>query len=516
MSSGVTRYQFLFSVGILLLIAALYSLLSFWTPPAFDDYTFMAEWREVNGDSPLSLNALYNFWASIREVDNGRLANVASPVFSLYSPWNVLMPVFTGILVAYIIAAVSNFSFRKDCFSPLCLSAVWAAVLYFLPWRNSLFVADYSLNYIWGAAITLAFMSTAVYNEREGWDIVNFIIALILAFLAGGWHEGFAVATICGFLLYTCIKRGKFSPYWYITGIFYTAVTLIFYLCPGMLQRTSREIAVPSLGINLIKLLFDFLPIIFSVGLIIIFGIVPSLRKYLRKACGNVWFIVGGGIIIAGILLSLLFNHQPRSAFWPDIFGIVQIFILTAPFWEKLESSLFRGFVTALLLAAVFVPLCFILSYQYGYFKESKAILAKIEGSQSGTVYHDIIDSSSLPPYTLKIPTHNLWVTAFQYQALGQHIGKEYPAVVPSELKDSIKSVRLGGNQGALSTGKSIYLESLLSDKPETLEVKVITTDGAEKVAPALFLPYLSPQNRPRTYILVYGIPVEDIRSLSL
>lgn len=514
--------------GLLILIAACYGLLCYWTPLAYDDWVFMAEWKGVNGDTPLSISGLWNFWRQIREYDNGRLANTLSPLSTMFSPWKDLFPWITGILAAFIVAAATIFSFgRKSLLSPFCIAMVWMAVFFLLPWRNALFVADYSLNYIWASAVTLAFMSMVVVCERRGWNIYSFILVLILAFLAGGWHEGFAVATLAGFFLYTLVRlftcqpgtRG-FSIQWYLIGCFYAAVTCAFFFCPGMLLRTGAQLGVVDKSLNWIKLLFDVLPVIFLFFVVILFLIVPSLRSLLRDAWKNKWFVIGAGIVAVGTLLSLLFRHQPRSAFWPDLMAIVMLFILTRPVWTRIgRRSSIRVYVTILGIASCLVPLFFIFSWQSELFKESEAILQEMEESESGTVYHDIIKGTDLPPITLKMTNHPAWVTDFHFHGLKEFTGKPYPAVVPTILGDEsayANGVLLAGNAHALLINNAIVLP-YETPKPATIGMELQLKDGTEAEAFGLQLPFRTPMGAVYTYILPYGdVPYGEITGLSL
>lgn len=500
----------------LLLIAAIYTLLSLWTPPAFDDWIFMAGWREVNGDKSPSLSTLLEFWKYIREYDNGRLANTFSPLSTMFSPWKELFPVMTGLCMACMVVGVSWLSFSKNSLRPWNLAIVCVTMIFLLPWRNSLFVADYALNYVWATVVTLVFMIYVVANEKRGWNTLTLLGALFLAFLAGGWHEGFALATLGGFLLYTIVKGGRFSIQWYATGVFYAVVMTGFYLCPGLLARTEKELGVTSEGLNLIKLSVDLFPVALLVFLVVLFNLAPSLRALLRKAWSNEWFVIALGIVVVGSLLSLLFAHQPRSAFWPDLMAIVMIFILTRPFWERLEFSAFGAYTGFLAFAVFCAVMVYALVWQRQFYSEAGEIIAEMEKSETGTVFYDITPPDSMPVTTLKIPVQNAWVTAFQFHALKQHTGKEFPAVVPVSVKETAdKAVPLKGSDGIFSTGNALFMKKGAFPEPKTVAVDVTLNDGATVEAMALVLPFISADNQRWVYINVYGINVEDIESLS-
>lgn len=492
---------------LLLLIAGSFTLLCLWTPLAYDDWNFMAEWTEVNGTRPLSFATLFEFWKDIRLYDNGRIANVLAPVFTMFSPWKELFAFLTGLLGAGIVVFVSYFSFGRKFLTPLFLASVWVPLILLLPWRNSLFVTDYSLNYIWAAGVTMAFMFCVMYCERHGWNFFNFIFCLIIGFFAGGWHEGFAVPVLAGFFLLT-IKERSFSIQWFLVGIFYLIVTLVFYFCPGMLNRTSEQIGHMALGMTYIKMAIDFSAVIFLCLTVVVFFIVPSLRKYLARAWSNPWFVIGSGIVLVGTILSLLFTHQPRSAFWPGIFAIAMFFILTQPLWTRLASSPYRVYLTVLASAVCLIPLCTTMVWQYRLTQEQKLILEKIEKSESGTVYHDIIKGSDIPAVlTLKMTNHPAWMHDFNYKTLKNYNHKPYTAVLPQSLENPANWLEprdLEGNTGAFVVGNSVILPYDIGEEMSTI-ITVKLLEGTTLDAVALFLPFLSPQGIPYTYVTFYN-----------
>lgn len=524
----------IFAGCILILIAVLYALMSYWTPTALDDWSFMAEWRDVNGDSSLSATALFDFWKDIRLYDNGRLSNTFVPVALLYSPWKELFPIFTGILVALIVAFATYFSFgffgsndpkavRSEgqlWFSPLKVTALWAAILYMLPWRNRIFVTDYSLNYIWAAAVSMLFMAVVTACEKRGWSIWRFVFCLVLAFFAGGWHEGFAVATLAGFMLFTIVRWGNFSAQWYIIGVFYAAVTAAFCICPGLLDRSSREFGEADLGFSLFKICIDFLPVTMLCGGLIIMALVPAMRKYVSKTWQNPWFVIGSGITIAGIALSLLFTHQPRSAFWPDLMAVVMIFILTRPLWNKLAESSANLYLSILGLVVCLVPMVYSLVWQKTLSDESEIILGKMENSESGTVFHDVISKSEIPAHTLRITSQGVWTTEFHYEALSNYFQKPYIAVIPTELEGiGLSELKEGKFEQinfdigkAYKVGEAIVLPFALPR--QTLSIEVTLQDGAHTDAIAFLLPFMSNSGDAMTYVCVYNLSASEIKSL--
>lgn len=514
-----TRQQRKLYIGIMILtMVVLYSILSLWTSIGLDDWMFAAEWRTVNGDTSPGPESLFKFWSSIRQLDNGRLANVFSPVFSLFSPYKQLFPIITGIFTAFIIWITCVFSFGIKRVTLLNLSLVWLAVIVMIPWRNAIFINDYSLNYIWAAAITASLMVYVIHFEKYGWNIMSITGAIVLSFIAGGWHEGFAVPTIVGFLLLTISKGGHFSKWWYITGCWYGIVTIFFYLCPGMLNRTTREFGGMAQGMSLLKFVVDFFPVVILICVVIIEALIPQFRKYLIQAWGKVWFVIGLGIVTAGTILSLSFTHQPRSAVWPDLMAIVMLFILTEPLWKALGKSSFLSYINILTIGCCLLPFSAILPWQYKFYRESQVILKQIEISKFGTVFHNLIDEKA-PLHALNVARNTIWITGYQYRALKEYTKKEYPAVIPDILNQSnaeTKGKRLEGNRNVYRLENNLFAPYLITETPKTAVVDLILNSGENVIGYVELIPYMSPDSRPMTYIfLLYGLEGKDVMSIN-
>lgn len=527
MTSLVKDRMWWITAGLVLLMFILYTLLSYWTPLAFDDYVFMSVWKEVNGDQSVGLSSLFDFWREIRLEDNGRLANTLAPLFTMVSPWRSAFPFLTGLFSVAIIIGVSFVSFSRKGLQPFYLALVWGCCLFMLPWRNSLFVADYSLNYIWAAALTLIFMIWVMRCESRGWTSSGLAVALALAFLAGAWHEGFAVPALGGFALLTAFRISNFhfeslpphcSRFWWGIGLFYFTVALFFYLCPGLLARTSRDLGEVSVGMESLKIVFDLLPVVLAFIIICVYFVTPPFRRLLFISLGNPWFVLVCGVTFVGTLLSLIFKHQPRSAFWPDIMGIIMILLLTFPVWRRLGDSRFRGYLTLIATAVCLYPFSYILPMQLDYHREAEAILEKMEASESGTVFHDIIPPFSMPVFALKIPSKSVWMEDFQYRSLRQFIGKDFPAVVPEVLKEGWrdKAVCVGDSSGLVRVGDYFLLTRDFPLQPTTEEVSVTLKNGETLPSTALLLPFISSEDDTLSFVTFHKLPSSEVLNFTL
>lgn len=411
----------------------------------------------------------------------------------------------TGVAVAFILLFIVRFSFSDGKCTLFRLSIAWAAAVFLLPWRNALFIADYSINYIWTAAITMGFISYALSCEKAGWSLWRLILGLVWAFIAAGWHEGFALASVAGLLLYTLSSRSRrYSLQWWILGVFYGGVAVANYYCPGMLHRTESELGEVSIGMSLSSLLVDFAPLIITIVAISFYAVVPRLREGLGKAWHSPYFVIGAGVVLVGTFMSILFVHQPRSAFWPDIMAIVMFIILTRHIWIKIGESAYRNYLSLVFLACAFIPTAFALQQQYGLYLEGREVEAKMESSESGVVYHDIDSPGRLNLLALKIPSYSLWHTAFNSQAWKRYTKKSYAAVVPTDLSDkkaydNPETLSADGNY--IKINEHILYVGRPSDEAEVIPISITLKDDQRIEFLATAIPYLAPNNRIYTYL---------------
>ena len=121
-------------------MAALYALLSFFTPYYLDDWTFMGNWRDDAANQGFSWAGWWRYYTYIRGYDNGRIANALSPISTMFSPWKDIFPWVTGLLVA--LSAVMLQRLATGSRSVLYLSICWILMIVGLPWNDTIFVRD--------------------------------------------------------------------------------------------------------------------------------------------------------------------------------------------------------------------------------------------------------------------------------------------------------------------------------------------------------------------------------------
>lgn len=483
--------------GLALLIAAIYSILSLVTPYYLDDWGFMGIWRDdaAGGDS-FSFPTWGRYYEFIRGFDNGRISNALSPLSTMFSPWKEVFPYLTGIFAAFSIVMTQRFAWGKRKILPLVLT--WAFFIVCLPWKDTLFVRDYSLNYIWAGALTLAFLWCLKIGEGRGWSPALVILCAFLAVLAGGWHEGFAVPTLCGLALLAVVRRFRFSRSFYLIFAIYLVSAVIFMASPGMISRIGN-----SLADSRHLLAYRHFFIIFLPALLLIFN---AFFRRGREILLELWksdsVIVGTGIIISGLFIGIMTVNTPRSFYWPDMAAImVSLFMICR--WSPTSSR--RWSITKGALAFILTTLCTAQSvlaiiWQQRYTEDWKHITSQLEHSKSGIVFYDMTLPARAPRWTLGIPYAEAWRSPFHMRLIQSYYNTPMIGVVPTALK------RATLNEALPLDGKPelrLYGENLISkfEKIDTTthvivpafrELDVVLPDGREEKGIYVATPFIN------------------------
>lgn len=479
----------------LLLIASLYAILTAATPMLVDDWVFMGVYNMVNGaspghDAPLSPEGFFRFWLEIRDYDNGRLANVMAPLTTMSAAGRALFPVLNGAAVAFIIAMMLKMALPKGARrSPFAVALAWGMAIALLPWRDSIFVADYSLNYIWGSSLSLLFISAALpFRNPRCRSGLKFAAALLLAIVAGAWHEGFAFTTLCGFILLSATDLAKGHRYgfrWWCLGVLYAAAAFAVFICPGMMIRVGQQMGDTAHMTDLLKTGADFAGVLLLLCLLIL----SVFFRSGRRALANAWCKPSMRILLtavaAGTLLSLTARHQPRSAFWPDLLSIICILSILSGIIRTIvrrrRLRTLRITLALLFIAACTIQTLSVIVWQTRFMRENREIMHRMELSESGTVFADIIPPESLPLYTLKIPAQTAWVTPFHYHSLSEYNGKPFCAVVPPSLRDATlaDALPVGDSDSVYTFAGSLILPYHKGDRPSIAFADITFDDGS-------------------------------------
>lgn len=243
------------------------------------------------------------------------------------------------------------------------------------------------------------------------------ILLVLLAVLAGGWHESFAVATICGLGL-LILKRGfRLPPLFYAVLIVYVISTFAFMLSPGMTGRIGN-----ALGSNIHRPGYrNMVPLFFLFITVALMLLSRHGRSRLREVFWADVSVVCVGIVIGGYIISVCTVNTARSYFWPDMAAVcIEIRLLTAllssmkAFKDKPTLSVRRmvlGPATAFILLLCTAQTVAVIVWQARYFREWQEVMALLDESESGIVHYNFSLPPSPPSYTLGIPVGNeVWM----------------------------------------------------------------------------------------------------------
>lgn len=460
---------------LFIVIAAVYAIFVYLTPINLDDWRFMSTWRDDCAMEGFSFDGWAQYYGIIRSYDNGRIANAVAPFFLMLSPWKQLFPLLTGLAMATSLLLMQRLATGRD--SAGGLVAIWILAIVGLPWKDSLFVCNYSLNYIWGSVISLAFIYFLLRMEKEHRRGSGFFWLLLYAIPAAGWHEGFSVAILCGIGLLVLVRSFRFSPQFYSVVIIYGASTLIFMLSPGIINRISLTVDSTHYYQPLYFYGIIFLLLLLTAGALVI----PRGKTAVKRSFGSDTGIIFTGCVVAGYVIALATVNTPRAFFWPNLAAI----ILTVSLLYECRLRVKRRTAT---VATLFISaLCIaqsvgVMVWQYRYRQETDEIISRLEKSESGTVFYDFSLPATAPAYTLRIPFSHFRHPGYDYDAMLSYSLTPLIGVVPEALREADPAVGIPvtgeGFRGTLFNGhliseKGDRVIKHPHNKPEIVELQI-------------------------------------------
>ena len=497
--------------GLLFLVAAVYGTLSFLVPPSLDDFMFLGVWKDHSGgNEDFSWHTWLGYISELRANDNNRLSNILDPIFLQFSPWKQLFPLITGAMVAFTMAVSARFAAIRAPRSSV-LAYFLAGIILFLPWRNNMFVWDYSLNYIWTGTFSLGLIR-CIFHLNEG--RAYFWGAVILAALTGWFHEGFAVPVGTGMVAVALLRRGKVSwHYWTVFAVL-VAVCSAALFCPGMLNRfddqAGRQDELEW------WIIFADLCLVLVATLLAAGGL--FCREW-RRRMATPAFVMFFISMAVGAALSIVVLHQPRSAYWPQLCALISIAVMLRPWLGRLASSM-TGRVLAAALAmltlAQGVTSCV---WQYRLKQEFDVIMKGFETRQ--TLFYDFIMPEDITEFTLRFTTRASWITYFQFRCIDNYFGREGHAVVPVDLKDASEenSQQVPGNLNLRRKGNAMWLPAMTEKEELTLngsDFEVTLKDGTVRYKRGFAHSFTTDRGDTLVYVKINAYEPRDLISVSM
>lgn len=527
---------FIAMVGIIFI---LYAMIEWKFPIIYDDWGFLSIWNDYEGENSSFFSTFIDHYNNVRTHQNGRLSNAFAPLPCFSQLSNLIFAVLTGaavvcmILLSLKFAALQNNNNRF-----LRLSVCWILFIILLPWRDSIFAADYALNYIFASAFSLIFIYLIVSTEQKQWTIRSLLLIGIYALPAGAWHEGFSATTLSGLGLYVIFRRFKVSWQFYVVLFLYALAFLFCFLAPAMLTRLSNVISAERDGYNLITYCELYLPLIALCLSYIIFFLFKKGRSIIRRSFKNPYIVIGTGVVVSGFIIFSLPTQPLRSTLWPGVFCIINMMALFSGLIVLIKKNKARkvmAICTASLISLICIAQCVITLYWVNIFRnESDYILENIPDKDNTVVFYDLIPRWDVPRAALKIPPMLQWHQFFGYYCLWLYKKYDFIAVVPTRLEyaDLQKGENLMSNINARRVDDYILGPyRIREDEPQNIMPREVSVEvegynyPAEKIVvleiPFITKPFRHSDGTLKSDTLMYykfdqKVPAKKVRDLKV
>lgn len=393
------------------------ALMTFWTPWNHDDLHYRLAFMPpgaigsecVGFPSPGQwLEFASGHWLHV----NGRVGDKLLPLALLLPKW--MFALLTG-LACYVLLDAGRLVSRRLS-SPCARLTCAALMLLCLPWHNLMFTGAFAVNYLWGGALALlcfAFM-TGTVRASGPWARTG---VCLLALLAGGWHEGYAMTLGASMPLILALRGrepGKWPWLWWALWMCGTALVVF---SPSSWQRMDRS----GGDFTLQRLLDPKALAWFNAALLCLPAVALSLpwRRF-RKRAGRL-----GVSLLCGACLMQLVNFyiigrtywEPRITIFSSLFTLPALLLTMRLWFPAALSPRWRRAAnlsaTALaLLCLLHLTLC--LHWQRRLWREYSDVLdAWRAAGKDDMIYFDLTLPDSIPLMTLGKPSayqlHNTW-----------------------------------------------------------------------------------------------------------
>lgn len=405
----------------------------------FDDLVFRNLYMQINGGTTdFSWQSMIDYAREVRANDNGRLSNILSPIATSMIPrW--LFASITGIFVASMFALmcrIAGVHGRRTAYSLLLL---WALSLVFLPWRNSLIVNDYLLNYVYSSVAILLFLGFNIRAVRgELSHPVEIIIAILIAFIAGWFHEGFSIPLLGALGLFALKKRFRLHWTWWLLIVVFALAAEWVLLAPGTMARADREVMNRSMT-QYFKTVVTVLPAVgLLIGVYIFSGFVPKLRSITQNLLTKPAFFILTFATFFSAAIVMLVRPNPRVG-WPAELYAMAALVAYLPYVSVRRGTVkFLQFGAGILFLGLCVFFANVIRWEFRFNRQHDEIMEQFSQSPTGTIFHDIINPRTVRLTTLFLPMRYEWITSFQYNIINDvDLGNtKYYAVVPEALAD--------------------------------------------------------------------------------
>lgn len=457
--------------GWLLAAAALFAAASaaIWAcaPVMKEDVAFREMLRYFNGGSDgFSPGALWDYILCQRAVDNGRAANILSPLSTLYGG-----PLAKGVLGGISLSATCLFltliARGRKAPGPadlLLFGGAAAAAFFLLPFRDNMVVFDYALNYILSGALATTLCYCACRSLTAPRPPAETAIACLAGFLAGANHDGFALPLLAAFGCLALFRRFRLPGRCWAIGLALLAGALVPVTAPAEWSRAAGALGGAPIASSL-GVMARFAPAVF-LPLLLVPAAVKALRTRRRRSNGETEW--PGDALLAllwlfSLGLFLPFGLEARQGWLPGCAALGLMMSAARPLLTRLPARAALAAGSALTAGACALAL-YIGRWQSVVARNDAEILAALESSPDGTAFIDRVDARDLPWLSLARLANDQGNLSVSYGPLNLNAprGKVF-VVVPSAVRDysGTEARRLGEGSPVVEFRGHLLLDSV-------------------------------------------------------
>lgn len=300
-------------------------------------YTELGNGVDILSDG-ISWESVAETWRLHYYYDNVRLADVVLPVMLYFPVWfNTCLMV---LCFGYSVVGMCRLAGADPWRSPL-MPVMVCLLSWILPWKESLTVLAYQLNYIAATAVTV-FVLQYIRGHNGRRNVMAVTGSFLTGLLAGVWHEGFALPVGSAlFVLWLAFPAYR-SRVVFTTVVGMAIGFVLIMSSPGIRDRASQ-----AMGVRDIWAVRALLENVFIFPVAVIFTLCATFRTGWRRLLSSpllVFLAVSGSV---SLILSLMSTQTARSAWWAYVAGIWMIIMVSRMGWGRFWHRYSRRNVAA-------------------------------------------------------------------------------------------------------------------------------------------------------------------------
>lgn len=481
-----SRYFSLNAIIVMVAMMVVYTIYSWCTPYALDDYMFVGYYLNGNPDERLSLSGLWNYISTVRSSENGRLANLlCAPIVMWLPHW--LWALIFGAIVTTSITLSARLAAGNQPVTAGMLILVWALSVIFLPWQDfsGLVVIDYALNYLLSWLLVLLTLMSLLKVEEKTMRLSYYCPVLFLAFLTGMVHESFSAVLLAAVTVYAVIKKFRMAPQWW--GIYVALVIglIICFSADGIINRVIRTTGFerPRDLMYFARLIYHTMSLCAIVGFVgVVMTFTKSGRSRLRSIFSrpvNVYVTLIAFFAIVNIIAVYAPARSAMMAVPPTIIllaGALQSQWNLSRYFSKISSAVVLTLILTFYSAIIY--------WEYKIKLQNGVIIELMKNADGRPIYFDTIQDT--PWYTFDYPVNGLWHYYDAHQGyIAEYFGMDgsklyvLPKVLENVDLKKCDNVIFEDNEGYFQIGNYLLSDSrndryLLPDR-----FRFISEDGS-------------------------------------